>query len=416
MSNEYRNERAAIRHRNQEVDSYEDYKDEMYMTRLRAVAQRRYLLRKPTYRKRKSFDWEDIISEDSETYSEEEFQQLFRMSRSSFKELHNKIKDHRIFQIKNTLKRKARDSWKQLLVFLYRLGKEGNGGTSKSVGSFFRIAHGSVVNYIRNVIQAIMSIKHEYLRWHTDEEKENMKVRCGVSKGFFHCVGIIDGTLVFFNSKPQLDGEAYFTRKGGYAINVMVVCDDVGKILYLYGGWPGSAHDNRVWKNCRLFTKREEYFGDRDYLIGDAAFSASPIMVQSFKKDARTGYLSPEKEFFNTKLGSLRIKSEHCIGMLKGRFPCLRRVSGSLKNAADMKYILQLVESSAILHNFLLQKGDFIDQSWFDEINDSMDIDDSGDGGDEYDIRGAEYDRRESVFFQFLIISIPNHKIIMSIF
>ena len=124
--------------------------------------------------------------------------------------------------------------------------------------------------------------------------------------------------------------------KGGYAINALIVCDDQARILYIYAGWPGSAHDNRVWRNSKLFKDKRAYFRDREYLLGDSAFSALPVMVQSFKKNALTGYLEPEKEFFNTKLGSLRIKSEHCIGLLKGRFPCLKKINACIRTQADL--------------------------------------------------------------------------------
>ena len=100
--------------------------------------------------------------------------------------------------------------------------------------------------------------------------------------------------------------------------------------------------------------KKEEFFTPGEYILGDSAFSKSPVLVQSFKKDANTGYLDPKKEFFNSKLASLRIKSEHCIGMLKGRFQCLKKLNTSLKNEQQMGHVLGLIESAAILHNIIL--------------------------------------------------------------
>ena len=195
---DYRAERADIRLKNQEVDSYEDYKDEMYRYRLRSVAGRRYFYRASQYRQRVPFDWDDVLSADSNHYNDAEFQQLFRLSRESFHELHEMIKDHRVFKAKSDRTRKPRPAYQQLMVYLYRVGKEGNGGNGRAVGAFFRIGYGTVNNYVKNVITAILSIKNWFLNWPTDQEKEDMKLRCGVSKGFFHCVGIIDGTLIFF--------------------------------------------------------------------------------------------------------------------------------------------------------------------------------------------------------------------------
>jgi len=41
-------------------------------------------------------------------------------------------------------------------------------------------------------------------------------------------------------------------------------------ITYLVGGWPGSVHDNRAWRNCRLFVNTGAYFNFEvgEYLLG----------------------------------------------------------------------------------------------------------------------------------------------------
>jgi hypothetical protein len=47
-------------------------------------------------------------------------------------------------------------------------------------------------------------------------------------------------------------------------------------------------------------------------------------MVQAFKKHACTANLPCNKENFNTMLAKERIASEHYIGILEGRFSCLK--------------------------------------------------------------------------------------------
>ena len=126
---------------------------------------------------------------------------------------------------------------------------------------------------------------------------------------FQKCIGIIDGTLIILEKRPKNYGDSYFCRKQCYAINVQVICDDKGRITYFYGGWPGSTHDNRAWRNCKVFKDGILYFGDGEYLLGDSAYSACVYIVQSFKKVSGSN-LSVYQEFFNTKLGRLRVKSE----------------------------------------------------------------------------------------------------------
>ena len=121
--------------------------------------------------------------------------------------------------------------------------------------------------------------------------------------------------------------ECYFSQKCVYALNVMIVCDDKKRVTYYTTGWPGSTDDTRVFWNCHMFNNREEYFSKYEYLLGDSAYSSSAIMVQSFKKESAQADLQPNNEFFNTCLAQVRISSEHCIGIIKGRFRCTKRMN-----------------------------------------------------------------------------------------
>ena len=83
-------------------------------------------------------------------------------------------------------------------------------------------------------------MKDHVVYWPDQDERDEMKSRLS-AHGFHHCVGIIDGTLVFLDCKPPLHSEAYYNRKGGYAVNFIVVCDDQTRVIYQYGGWPGCS-------------------------------------------------------------------------------------------------------------------------------------------------------------------------------
>ena len=121
----------------------------------------------------------------------------------------------------------------------------------------------------------------------------------------------------------MVNGEDYYTRKGDYAIKGLVICDYAARITWIEVGWPGSVHDNRVWSNSEIYLGRDKYFDQKEYLLGDSGFSTSAVMIPAFKKGHNSS-LSEEKRFFNTKLAKVRIKSEHCIGLLKARFQWLR--------------------------------------------------------------------------------------------
>jgi len=189
--------------------------------------------------------------------------------------------------------------------------------------------------------------------------------------GFQNCVGIIDGTLIFSLHRPLQYGDSYYCRMNAYAINVQIICDDQKRLRYMYGGWPGSTHDNRAWRNCQVVFRRfQRYFRDGEYLLGDSAYSASVIMVASFKKIAGETSLSKDQSFFNTEIGRIRVVSEHCIGILKNRFPCLKCLNIQIGDGKEsMKEAMGLFESLCILHNILIEFNDEIPETWYEDLD-----------------------------------------------
>jgi hypothetical protein len=79
-----------------------------------------------------------------------------------------------------------------------------------------------------------------------------------------------------------------------------------------------------------------------EYLLGDAAYSNSSIMVQAFKKPFAAAFLPRDEHNFNITLAQQRIVSEHCIGILKGRFECLKRMNIHFKKGK--KEVRELID------------------------------------------------------------------------
>ena len=109
--------------------------------------------------------------------------------------------------------------------------------------------------------------------------------------------------------------------------------------------------------------------------MGDSAYSASPIMVQSFKKQALTASLEPDHEYFNTCLAKIRITSEHCIGVLKGRFQCLKQNNIKLKKTKnEVQELVYLIGSCVVLHNLLIDYDENdMPAKWYEEISGDID-------------------------------------------
>ena len=310
-------------------DSFDEMNYHLQQSILRRMQTSRFLFRSKKYRKRTIFDFEDALSYESNEYNDDEFLFLFRVRRATFFNLLDMIKDDSIFKKKKY--KQSRPASHQLLVFLYRIGREGVGASLSALSAFFKLGKGTLRSYILNVLKAIIKHKEDVIYWPSEQERKEISDRL-TPYGFPHCVGIIDGTLIVLDRRPAGDFESYYSRKSNYSINCAVVCDDNCRIIYYLAGWPGSTHDNRVLRNSDLYMNKSKYFSINEYLLGDSAYSASQIMVQAFKKGKGEIDLPPRKEKFNTILAEVRIKSEHCIGILKARFPCLKRLNVWIKD------------------------------------------------------------------------------------
>lgn len=141
----------------------------------------------------------------------------------------------------------------------------------------------------------------------------------------------MDGTLLPLECRPINHEETFFTRKMGYAIHMLVVCDHRGLITYDTRGWPGSVHENRVWRNCNIKQRYEDYFDGGQCMLTDSAFICGTHIIPALKC-ASGSAMGENESSFNDLLTKPRVKSEHCIGLLKGRFLWLRNIRASVKN------------------------------------------------------------------------------------
>jgi DDE superfamily endonuclease len=155
----------------------------------------------------------------------------------------------------------------------------------------------------------------------------------------------------------------------------MIFCDHKRVIRHYLAGFPGSAHDNRVFRATSIFNRPEDHFEAMQYIIGDSAFENQWFMVSAFKKP-KDRPIPKKEEMFNEKLAKLRIISEHCIGMLKGRFPWLRSIRLMItEEKGSLKHILRLLKATIVLHNLLIELKEQDKEEWIDD-DDFSDIDD----------------------------------------
>ncbi len=118
-------------------------------------------------------------------------------------------------------------------------------------------------------------------------------------------------------------GEDHYSRKGCFAVHCLDICEDKARILDFVAGWPGSVHDNHVWIQSEQCADSNKFFSVQHYLLADSAFTSSSICVSVYKKKRGYATLFDDIKLFKTLLTQVRIKVEHCIGLLKNGFPSL---------------------------------------------------------------------------------------------
>ena len=309
--------------------------------------------------------------------TDKEFLQKYRMSHESFLKIVDLIKDNDIFKQKARGRKQVSIQY-QLMVLLKYLGTEGSGASNPGLRNTFGIGRGTAEKYRQRVVHALLMLSDRVIIWPDANERRCIAARMQNEFKFPNCVGLMDGTLFPLRTRPEReDAPDYSGRKYQYSLSTLIVCDDQRLIRYYLAGWPGSAHDNRIFRNSRIAQHPDDFFSDLEYLLVDSAFEASPFIIPAFKKPQNLP-MPREQEVFNHALGAPRVASEHCIGLLKGRFPWLRSIPCKLTQDVNcMRRTLHYIECCIILHNLLVQHTDHVEpEAWGADLDEFSDIDD----------------------------------------
>jgi hypothetical protein len=259
---------------------------------------------------------------------------------------------------------------------LHFLGQEGKSNASQR--NQFKVSYGATELYRKRVVQALGDLRKQYIKWPDESERKEI-ANC---KQFLlpNCLGLMDGTLLPLGIAPISDDSAdYHGHKFPYALTVLVINDDKRRIRAYLSGYPGSTHDNRLWRNMKQNQQAHKYFSDLEYLLGDTAFEPSEICIPAYKCDP--GFFQDrDHQHFNRCMATPRVITEHTMGLWKGRFPWLRNIRMLITNDKEsLANIIRYIDATVVLHNMLIEFGDDNDEDapWNVEEETLTDIDDA---------------------------------------
>ena len=97
-------------------------------------------------------------------------------------------------------------------------------------------------------------MKEKYYKWPSAEDRKNISKWIKHQFHFPDCAWCMDGTLNPLPFELQCQGDSdYSGRKYGYSLSTLAVNNDQQRITYYLAGWPGSTHDNHIFKNLHYF-------------------------------------------------------------------------------------------------------------------------------------------------------------------
>lgn len=305
-----------------------------------------------------------------------EFKQKYRCSRDALDRITEEIKTHDVFK-KGKRGRRQMSVKHQLMTLLHFFGCEAESNSTQR--NQFKIGKGTSQKHRERCVIALNSLRDKYITWPDENERKQIARR--IEKKFFlpNAVSLMDGTLLPLGIAPSCDDAAdYHGRKFRYSLTVNVINDDHRRIRAYLAGFPGSAHDNRVWKHMKQHEKASQLFSEWEYLLCDTAYEPDSFCVPAYK--CQSGYVQPrDEEEFNTCLARVRVITEHTMGLWKGRFPWLRNIRMNITNDPEsLNNILRNIDATVVLHNMLIEFGDDDDEDcpWRVDGDALSDIDD----------------------------------------
>ena len=91
----------------------------------------------------------------------------------------------------------------------------------------------------------------------------------------------MDGTLNLLTFELQChDTTNYSSRKYGYSLCTLMVNDNKQRIMYYLDGWPGSTHENSIFKNLCLFQEYNVFLVSVSTCLEIPLWNVSPLSLE----------------------------------------------------------------------------------------------------------------------------------------
>lgn len=117
-------------------------------------------------------------------------------------------------------------------------------------------------------------------------------------------------------------------------------------------GMCGSAHDATAFLHTAAARFPDWLFKDAEFCWADSAYPLSARVIPVHKQPASN---DPRNAKFDGAVAHLRVRSEHTMGALKGRWQCLRGLRVAINSPRDHVLACRWITTAIILHNICIE-------------------------------------------------------------
>lgn len=175
---------------------------------------------------------------------------------------------------------------------------------------------------------------------------------------------MVDGTTIPIFEKPHYYDESFYDRKNRYSINAQIVNTPNRQIIDYATGFNGSRHDTHCFAFTRLAKNHAQLLSEGEWCWSDVGYPLQSWCIIPYKRPLSA--LKENREF-NFALSRIRIRSEHAIGYLKGRFQSLKELRIQINSPKDVTYASCWIQSCIILHAFSIDNELETNKEWLDD-------------------------------------------------
>lgn len=292
--------------------------------------------------------------------------------------------------------------YEQVAMFLLTIGHNCGNFLVQDV---FQYSGQTVSRYFQIVLRALATFAKEMIKPPSfDETPSEILKNMKYYPWFKDCIGAIDGTHIPAIVPTDKAVSYRSSQKNKCTQNVMAVCSFDMRFTWIWPGWEGSATDFHIFTEAttRLNTNFPHPPQGKYYVV-DACYPNTRGYLAPYKgcryhlQDYRSrGQAQSPKEIFNHAHSSLRNIIEKCFGVLKARFPILKRMA-----PYSLQTQVLIVVAAVTLHNYIRQEAQ---RDWLFEKydNDELIVIDSDDENEEDETLADVEDEEDETLVGFM--------------